>query len=48
MKEDECTGNAVYSCMKKEEWDMLKLFQEWGEGGDREEGWRSEFSYDIL
>jgi hypothetical protein len=27
---------------------MLKLFQEWGEGGKKENYGRGEFNYDIL
>jgi hypothetical protein len=32
VKKGECSGTIMYSCMKMEKWDMLKLFQEWEEG----------------
>jgi hypothetical protein len=35
--EAEYDGNTMYTCMKMEKWDLLKLFQEWG--WDRE-WWR--------
>jgi hypothetical protein len=28
VKEPECSGNIMYSCMEMEKWEMLKLFQE--------------------
>jgi hypothetical protein len=34
--------------MKMEKWDMLKLFQEWGEGMIKENDGGGEFNYDIL
>jgi hypothetical protein len=33
VKESEYGGNMMYSCLKIEKWDLLKLFQELGEGG---------------
>jgi hypothetical protein len=33
VKEGECSGNIMQSCIKLERKDMLKLFQEWGEAG---------------
>jgi hypothetical protein len=33
VKEDESSGNILYSCMKMEKLTMMKLFQEWGEEG---------------
>jgi hypothetical protein len=30
----ECGGNIMYSCMKMEKWDLLKLFRN-GEIGDK-------------
>jgi hypothetical protein len=36
VKEAEYSGNIMYSCMKMEKWGMLKLFQEWGKGGIKE------------
>jgi hypothetical protein len=38
----------MYSCMKMEKWDMLKLLQEWKEGKGKENEGGSEFNYDIL
>jgi hypothetical protein len=32
--EGEYGGNTVYTCMKMEKWDLLKLFQEWGVKGE--------------
>jgi hypothetical protein len=37
----------VFMC-EKEEWDMLKLFQDWGERGKKENGGRGEFNSDTL
>jgi hypothetical protein len=31
VKEIECSGNIMYSCMKMEKREMLKIFQQWGE-----------------
>jgi hypothetical protein len=31
-----------------EKWDLLKPFQEWGEGGIKENDGEGEFNYDIL
>jgi hypothetical protein len=28
----------MYTCMKMEKWDLLKLFQEWGKGGKEDDG----------
>jgi hypothetical protein len=39
MKEGKSGGDIMYSCMKMEKWDQLKLFQDWGEG-DKGEWWR--------
>jgi hypothetical protein len=36
--------NIMYSCMKMEKRDKLKLFQEWGERGKRENNGGSEFN----
>jgi hypothetical protein len=33
VEEGEYGGNIVYSGMKMEKWDLLKLFQGWEEGG---------------
>jgi hypothetical protein len=33
VQKGECEANIMYSCMKIEKWDLLKLFQEWGKGG---------------
>jgi hypothetical protein len=30
--EGEYGENVMYSCMKVEKWNLLKVFQEWGEG----------------
>jgi hypothetical protein len=48
VKEDECGGNLIYSCMNMEKWDMLKLFQEWGEKGIKEDDGGGEFNYDYC
>jgi hypothetical protein len=41
VKEAECSGNIMYSCMKmKKKWDMLKLLQESGGKGGKREWWR--------
>jgi hypothetical protein len=42
--------NVVEVCtrMKMEKWDMLKLFQEWGEGEIKENDGGGEVNYDIL
>jgi hypothetical protein len=37
VKEDKYSGNIMYSCMKMEKRDLLKLFQEWGRGGNKGE-----------
>jgi hypothetical protein len=42
---DECSGNVMYSCMKMEKLDMLKLLQEWGGIKENDGG---EFTYDIF
>jgi hypothetical protein len=39
LREDECSGNSMYSCMKMEKWDLLKLFHERGVE-DKGERWR--------
>jgi hypothetical protein len=38
--------NIMYSCMKMEKWDLLKLLQEWGEGIKNDGG--GEFNYNIV
>jgi hypothetical protein len=40
VKEAERIENIMYSFMKMEKWDMLKLFQEWKEGEDKTDWWR--------
>jgi hypothetical protein len=37
----------MYSYMQMEKWDLVKLFQEWGEGVIENDG-GSDFDYDIL
>jgi hypothetical protein len=34
--------------MKMEKWDVLKLFQEWGGGGTKENDGGGKFNYDML
>jgi hypothetical protein len=34
--------------MKMEKWDMLKIFQEWGERGIKKSDGVGEFNYDIY
>jgi hypothetical protein len=41
--ESECGGRIRYSCMQIETWDLLKLFQEWGESGIKENDGQGEF-----
>jgi hypothetical protein len=36
--ESEYGGNVMYSCMKMEKWELLKLFQEWGRGVKENDG----------
>jgi hypothetical protein len=42
VKEGEYVENIIYSCMKMEKWDLLKLFQNGGRG-NKGERWRGEF-----
>jgi hypothetical protein len=44
VEEGECGGIIVYSSMKMEKWDLLKLFQEWGEEGTNENDGEGEFN----
>jgi hypothetical protein len=48
VKEAECSGNIMYSCMKIEKWDILKLFQEWQKRELKENHDGGEHNYDIL
>jgi hypothetical protein len=41
--EGDCSGNTMYSCMKMEKWDIVKLFQEWGKRGIKENDGGCEF-----
>jgi hypothetical protein len=38
----------MFSCMKMEKWDLLKLLQELGEMGIKENDGGGEFNYDIF
>jgi hypothetical protein len=48
VKEAECSGNTMCSCMKMKKWDMLKLFQEWGKGKIKENNGGGDPNYNIL
>jgi hypothetical protein len=48
VREAECSGNIMYSCMKMEKGDMLKLLQELGGVGIKENDGGGEFNYGIL
>jgi hypothetical protein len=47
-KEDECSGNVMYSCMKMEKLDLLKLSQQWREGRKKENDGGGEFNCYTL
>jgi hypothetical protein len=47
VKECECSGNIIGSCIKMEKWEMLKI-PGMGERGKKENDGRGEHSYDIL
>jgi hypothetical protein len=38
----------MYSCMKMEKWDLLKLLQEWGKEEIKENDGGGEFNDNIL
>jgi hypothetical protein len=40
--------SSIYSCMKMEKWDMLKLFQEWKQEGIKENDGGGESNYDLF
>jgi hypothetical protein len=40
----EYSCNIMYSCMKMEKWELLKLFEEWMEGGIKENDGGGEFN----
>jgi hypothetical protein len=46
--EGECGRNVMYSNVKMEKWDLLKVSQEWGGEGIKENDGGDEFNYDIL
>jgi hypothetical protein len=46
VSKGECSGIIMHSCMKMEKWDLLKVFQEWGEE-DKEE-WMMEGVKSIM
>jgi hypothetical protein len=48
VKEAECSGNIMYSCMKMEKWDLLKPFWEWEKESIKENDGGGEFDYDLL
>jgi hypothetical protein len=48
VKKAECSRNIMYSCMKMEKWDLLKLVQEWGGARIKENDGGGEFNHDIL
>jgi hypothetical protein len=47
VEEGEYGGN-IYSYMKMDKWNLLKLFQEWGRWGIKENEGGYEINYDIL
>jgi hypothetical protein len=48
VKEGEYCANTEYTSMQVGKRYLLKLFQEWGEGGIEENDAGGEFKYDIF
>jgi hypothetical protein len=46
--EGEYGVNTMYTCMEMEKWDLLKLFQECGEGRIKDNDEWGEFKDDIF